>query len=81
MTDVIHETGRTTPVVSRADVLVVGGGPAGLSAAIAAARNGASVCLVERYPYLGGLASGGMVLVLTTCAPAPRSPFAASARK
>src|SRR5271165_6635351 len=64
MTDVIHETGRTTPVVSRADVLVVGGGPAGLSAAIAAARNGASVCLVERYPYLGGLASGGMVLVL-----------------
>ena len=36
----------------------------GFSAAVAAARQGASVCLVERYPYLGGLASGGMVLVL-----------------
>lgn len=51
-------------IVSRADVVVVGGGPAGVSAAVAAARSGASVTLVERYPYLGGLASGGMVLVL-----------------
>ena len=52
------------PVVARSDVLVVGGGPAGIAAAVSAARNGASVTLVERYPYLGGLASGGMVLVL-----------------
>ncbi len=52
------------PVVATSDVVVVGGGPAGLSAAVSAARNGASVTLVERYPYLGGLASGGMVLVL-----------------
>ncbi len=43
---------------------MVGGGPAGISAAVSAARNGASVTLIERYPYLGGLASGGMVLVL-----------------
>ena len=64
MTALIHEPARNVPVVSRADVVVVGGGPAGFSAAMAAARNGASVCLVERYPYLGGLASGGMVLVL-----------------
>lgn len=64
MTDFIQEPGRSTPVVSRADVVVVGGGPAGFSAAVAAARNGASVTLIERYPYLGGLASGGMVLVL-----------------
>jgi hypothetical protein len=56
-------TGRA-PVVADADVLVVGGGPAGTAAAVAAARNGAKVSLVERYPYLGGLASGGMVLVL-----------------
>ena len=52
------------PVVAASDVLVVGGGPAGIAAAVSAARNGASVTLVERYPYLGGLASGGMVLVL-----------------
>ncbi|MCC6472036.1 MAG: FAD-dependent oxidoreductase [Alphaproteobacteria bacterium] len=56
--------GGQVPVVAHADVLVIGGGPAGTSAAIAAARNGAKVTLVERYPYLGGLASGGMVLVL-----------------
>ena len=59
-----REPARNVPVVATADVVVVGGGPAGCSAAIAAARSGASVCLVERYPYLGGLASGGMVLVL-----------------
>ena len=52
------------PVVAASDVLVVGGGAAGVAAAVSAARNGASVTLVERYPYLGGLASGGMVLVL-----------------
>ena len=58
------ESAGNVPIVSRADVLVVGGGPAGFSAAVAAARNGAKVTLVERYPFLGGLASGGMVLVL-----------------
>ena len=52
------------PVVRRSDVVVVGGGPAGVSAAVAAARTGASVTLLERYSSLGGLASGGMVLVL-----------------
>ena len=60
----VAEATRTTPVVDRSDVLVVGGGPAGVSAAVAAARSGARVTLIERYPYLGGLASGGMVLVL-----------------
>src|SRR5271156_1253008 len=64
MTAMIHEPARDVPVVSRADVVIVGGGPAGFSAAVAASRQGASVCLIERYPYLGGLASGGMVLVL-----------------
>ncbi len=52
------------PVVARADLVVVGGGPAGIAAAVAGARNGLSVVLLERYAYLGGLASGGMVLVL-----------------
>ena len=62
--DSIQETPGSAAVVARSDVVVVGGGPAGFSAAIAARREGASVTLVERYPYLGGLASGGMVLVL-----------------
>ncbi|MCY3862502.1 MAG: FAD-dependent oxidoreductase [bacterium] len=52
------------PVMARSDVVVVGGGPAGLAAAVSAARQGASVTLLERYAYLGGLAAGGMVLVL-----------------
>ncbi|MGW5482956.1 FAD-dependent oxidoreductase [Streptomyces sp. NPDC004008] len=51
-------------VVAQSDVVVVGGGPAGVSAAVTAARSGASVTLLERYAALGGLASGGMVLVL-----------------
>jgi hypothetical protein len=62
--DRINEPAGSAPVVARSDVVVVGGGPAGFAAAIAARRMGASVTLLERYPYLGGLASGGMVLVL-----------------
>ncbi|HEY8336063.1 MAG TPA: FAD-dependent oxidoreductase [Tardiphaga sp.] len=60
----IPESAGAVPVVTRSDVVVVGGGPAGFAAAIAARREGCSVTLIERYPYLGGLASGGMVLVL-----------------
>ncbi|MDR3470290.1 MAG: FAD-dependent oxidoreductase [Devosia sp.] len=60
----ISEAAREVPVADRSDVVVVGGGPAGIAAAVSAARRGASVTLLERYPYLGGLASGGMVLVL-----------------
>ncbi|MCC6162283.1 MAG: FAD-dependent oxidoreductase [Acidobacteria bacterium] len=43
------------------DVLVVGGGNAGCTAAITAARLGARVCLVERYGFLGGTATAAMV--------------------
>jgi len=46
------------PVIARADVVVVGGGNAGVAAAIAAARTGASTLLVERYGYLGGMNTG-----------------------
>lgn len=55
---------RDAKIVSETDVVVVGGGPAGTTAAVAAARNGAKVTLVERYAALGGMASGGFVLVL-----------------
>ncbi len=47
-------------------MLVVGGGSAGLSAAVAAARNGADVLLLERFSYLGGLATGGLIILLLT---------------
>jgi hypothetical protein len=62
--DHMRDRGSAPRVVAGSDVVVVGGGPSGFAAAIAAARLGAKVTLLERYPYLGGLASGGMVLVL-----------------
>jgi hypothetical protein len=58
----IKEAARETPVFAETDVLVVGGGPAGTSAAIAAAKLGADVILVERYNHLGGLSTGGLVI-------------------
>jgi glycine/D-amino acid oxidase-like deaminating enzyme len=45
---------REAPVLAEADVVVAGGGPAGLGAALAAARLGARVVLCERYGFLGG---------------------------
>jgi glycine/D-amino acid oxidase-like deaminating enzyme len=64
--DFISLPAQQVPVIDRCDVLVVGGGSAGLSAAIAAKRQGADVVLVERYGYLGGLASGGLIVLLLT---------------
>ena len=55
---------ENVPVAATSDVVVVGGGAAGVSAAVSAAKNGCSVTLLERYHHLGGMASGGMVLVL-----------------
>jgi FAD dependent oxidoreductase len=56
------EPARQVPVFAETDVLVVGGGPAGTAAAVAAARLGADVTLVERYNHLGGLSTGGLVI-------------------
>lgn len=60
----IMEPARKIPVLAETDVLVIGGGPAGVAAAIAAARAGANTYLVERYNHLGGLWTGGLVLPL-----------------
>jgi hypothetical protein len=60
----VEQSASRVPVAAEADIVVVGGGPAGIAAAVSAARNGLSTILLERYPYLGGLGSGGMVLVL-----------------
>lgn len=57
----ILETARETPVVAEPAVLVVGGGPAGIGAAVAAARAGARVMLLERYGFLGGNLTAAMV--------------------
>ena len=56
------EPAREMPVFAETEVLVVGGGPAGCAAAAAAARAGAQVLLLERYGYLGGLSTGGLVI-------------------
>jgi len=58
----IREPARDIPVFATTDVLVVGGGPAGTTAAVAAARCGADVILTERYNHLGGLSTGGLVI-------------------
>jgi len=55
----VYEKVVKTDVVAQADVLVAGGGTAGSVAAIAAARNGADVLLVERRGFLGGMMTGG----------------------
>lgn len=52
---------RTIPVAEPTDVLVVGSGPAGLAAAVAAARSGATVRLIERFGFLGGNLTAGLV--------------------
>ncbi|MCJ7620575.1 MAG: FAD-dependent oxidoreductase, partial [Anaerolineae bacterium] len=62
--DTVLEAERETHVLHQTEVLVVGGGPAGLAAAIAAGRQGAKVILIERYGYVGGMATGGLVLML-----------------
>src|SRR5262245_19582394 len=56
-----REEARDIPIAHRADVIVVGGGVAGVSAAIAAARTGADTLLIERYGALGGNLTIGLL--------------------
>ena len=58
----VPESSREVPVYAKCEVLVVGGGPSGTAAAVAAARAGADVILLERYNHLGGLSTGGLVI-------------------
>ena len=57
----VIEKAREAPIVHAPDVLVIGAGPAGIGAAVAAARGGAKVLLVERYGFLGGNLTAAMV--------------------
>lgn len=52
---------RELPIAGATDVLVVGSGPSGIAAAVAAARNGATVRIIERFGFLGGNLTAGLV--------------------
>lgn len=60
----IAEPERSVPVIAEVDVLVIGGGPAGVAAAVGAARAGARTLVLERHGFLGGMWTAGMVLTL-----------------
>lgn len=57
----IVEPERQIPITEKTQVVVVGGGPAGIVAAIASARNGTETLLIERYGFLGGNATAALV--------------------
>jgi hypothetical protein len=57
----VTEPARTLPVYGEFDVVVIGGGPAGLAASVSAAKHGARTLLVERYGFLGGMGTAGGV--------------------
>lgn len=56
----VIEKEKRLPIILHVDVAVVGGGPAGIAAALLSARNGAKTVLIERYGYLGGMITAGL---------------------
>jgi hypothetical protein len=73
----IREAAHDIQICYEADVVVVGGGPGGHSAAMAAARNGAKTVLLERYGHLGGMASGGIVIQIPHMSDGGKEPIIA----
>ncbi|MCL1834578.1 MAG: FAD-dependent oxidoreductase [Oscillospiraceae bacterium] len=65
---VVTEPVKKLNICDEADVIVVGGGPGGMGAAVSAARSGAKTILVERYGCLGGMATGGLVTIFPNMA-------------
>jgi glycine/D-amino acid oxidase-like deaminating enzyme len=65
---------RQAKLVAETDVLVVGGGPAGIGAAMGAAQAGAHVVLAERFGFLGGNMTAGLVLTLASYYTSPQPP-------
>lgn len=63
----VTEPARELPVFRKVDVCVIGGGSAGYPAAIAAARGGASVLLIERQPMVGGTGPNAFVTEFLSC--------------
>ena len=59
---------KLAPLAGNYDVVVVGGGPAGFIAAIAAARQGAKTAIIERYGFFGGMATIGYVAPISVFA-------------
>lgn len=57
----VPEPARSTPVAGGFDVVVAGGGPAGVIAAVAASREGARTLLIERYGFVGGMSTSALV--------------------
>src|SRR5712664_3440339 len=57
----IDEPARRVPLYGEYDVAVLGGGPAGIAAAVAAARAGRRTLLIERYGFLGGMGTAAGV--------------------
>jgi hypothetical protein len=60
----IPEPNKEVKVCRECEVVVVGGGPGGIGAAVSAARNGADTVLIERYGHLGGMGTGGLVTII-----------------
>ena len=64
----IEDPSRLVPVVAEAEVIVVGAGPAGFAAALAARRAGASTILIEKATFFGGtLTQASLGIIADNC--------------